>query len=174
MLYPKCSPKNRFRRPCPTLLLGCLTLAAIAIAADPPAISKITAREIPSQVAKNKGKVVLINFWATWCAPCADEFPALVKLYTAYKTRGLEVIAVSMNDFSETPDVTSFVRSQNAPFPVYIAGTVEQTFYRSVDKRWSSGLPLSMIYDNSGKLRYFHEGARTYTQLEQDIKSLLQ
>ena len=46
MLYPKCSPQNRFRRSCPRLLIGCLTLAAIAIAADPPAISKITAKQI--------------------------------------------------------------------------------------------------------------------------------
>ena len=160
-----------FRR---AALIACLILRRKRYAADQPALPRITANEIQSLVAKNKGKVVLLHFWASWCPPCAQEFPALVKLYTAYKPRGLEVIAVSMNDFSEMRDVMSFVRSQNPPFPLYIAGTVEKTFFRSIDKRWTSGLPLSVIYDKTGKLRYFHEGARTYNQFERDIKSLLE
>ena len=161
----------RFRRP---VLIACLILVADIAAADPSALPRITGKEIQSLVAKNKGKVVLLHFWASWCPPCAHEFPALVKLYTAYKPKGLKVIAVSMNDLSEMRDVMNFVRAQNPPFSLYIAGTVEKTFYRSIDKRWTSGLPLSMIYDKTGKLRYFHDRARTYTQFERDIQSLLE
>ena len=156
------------------LLMSGLILVAGTAVADPSALPKVTGKEIQALVAKNKGKVVLLNFWASWCPPCAHEFPALVKLYTAYKPKGLEVIAVSMNDLSEMRDVMNFVRAQNAPFPLYIAGTVEKTFYRSIDKRWTSGLPLSMIYDKNGDLRYFHDRARTYTQFERDIQSLIQ
>ena len=156
------------------VLIACLILVADIAAADPSALPRITGKEIQSLVAKNKGKVVLLHFWASCCPPCAHEFPALVKLYTAYKPKGLKVIAVSMNDLSEMRDVMSFVRAQNPPFPLYIAGTVEKTFYRSIDKRWTSGLPLSMIYDKTGKLRYFHDRARTYTQFERDIQSLLE
>ncbi len=156
------------------VLIACLILMAGAAAADQSALPRVTGKEIQALVAKNKGKVVLLHFWASWCPPCAHEFPALVKLYTAYKPRGLEVIAVSMNDLSEMRDVMSFVRAQNPPFPLYIAGTVEKTFYRSIDNRWTSALPLSMIFDKTGKLRYFHEGARTYNQFERDIQSLLE
>jgi thiol-disulfide isomerase/thioredoxin len=155
-------------------LIACLVLASEAFAADPPSLPMITGKGIQTLITKNKGKVVLLNFWATWCPPCAEEFPALVKAYTAYKPKGLEVIAISLNDFSETREVMTFIRSHHPSFPLYIAGTVEETFYHSIDKRWSSGLPLTMIYDKSGKLRYFHDGALTYTQFEQDIQPLLQ
>lgn len=155
------------------VLVACLILVPNAFAADPSARPRINSKEIQTLVAKNKGKVVLLHFWASWCAPCAVEFPALVNLYGTYKARGLEVVAVSLNDFSETQAVMRFVRAQNPAFPLFIAGTVEDTFYRSVDKRWSGGVPLSLIYDKTGKLRYFHDGARTFTQFEQDIQSLL-
>jgi thiol-disulfide isomerase/thioredoxin len=175
MLYPRFSLSSNFRCAGPiAILIAGLVLASNAFAADPPAVPRITAKEIQSLVAKNKGRVVLLHFWATWCPPCADEFPALAKLYAAYKAKGVEVIGVSLNDFSEMQDVASFVRQQNPPFPLYIAGTVEESFYQSIDKRWSSGLPLSMIYDKTGKLRYFDNGERTYAQFEQDIRSLLQ
>jgi thiol-disulfide isomerase/thioredoxin len=156
------------------VLIACLILVSNTFAADQSTLPKITGEGIQSLVAKNKGKVVLLHFWATWCPPCADEFPALVKVYTAYKTRGLEVIAVSLNDVSEMQDVMRFVHEQKPSFPLYIAGTVNETFYRSIDKRWSSGVPLTMIYDKTGKLRYFHDGARTYAQFDRDVQSLLQ
>ena len=156
------------------VLIACLILVSNTFAADQSTLPKITGEGIQSLVAKNKGKVVLLHFWATWCPPCADEFPALVQVYTAYKTRGLEVIAVSLNDVSEMQDVMRFVHEQKPSFPLYIAGTVNETFYRSIDKRWSSGVPLTMIYDKTGKLRYFHDGARTYAQFDRDVQSLLQ
>lgn len=156
------------------VLIACLILVSNTFAADQSTLPKITGKGIHSLVAKNKGKVVLLHFWATWCPPCADEFPALVKVYTAYKTRGLEVVAVSVNDFSEMPDVMRFVHEQKPSFPLYIAGTVNETFYQSIDKRWSSGVPLTMIYDKTGTLRYFHNDARTYAQFDRDVQSLLQ
>ena len=156
------------------VLIACLILVSNTFAADQSTLPKTTGKGIQSLVAKNKGKVVLLHFWATWCPPCADEFPALVKVYTAYKTRGLEVIAVSLNDFSEMQEVMRFVHEQQPSFPLYIAGTVNETFYQSIDKRWSSGVPLTMIYDKTGTLRYFHNDARTYAQFDRDVQSLLQ
>jgi thiol-disulfide isomerase/thioredoxin len=103
------------------VLIACLILVSNTFAADQSTLPKITGEGIQSLVAKNKGKVVLLHFWATWCPPCAEEFPALVKVYTAYKTRGLEVIAVSLNDFSEMQDAMRFVHEQKPSFPLYIA-----------------------------------------------------
>ena len=156
------------------VLIACLIVVSHTCAADQSTLPTITGAGIQSLVAKNKGKVVLLHFWATWCPPCAEEFPALVQVYTAYKPRGLEVIAVSLNDVSEMQDVMRFVHAQKPSFPLYIAGTVKETFYRSIDKRWSSGVPLTMMYDKTGKLRYFRDEPRTYAQFERDIESLLQ
>ena len=55
-----------------------------------------------------KGKVVLLDFWATWCPPCRKEIPGFVELYNTYKSRGLVVIGVSMDDAEDTPDVKRF------------------------------------------------------------------
>ena len=156
------------------VLIACLIVVSHTCAADQSTLPTITGAGIQSLVAKNKGKVILLHFWASWCPPCAEEFPALVQVYTAYKTRGLEVIAVSLNDVSEMQDVMRFVHAQKPSFPLYIAGTVKETFYRSIDKRWSSGVPLTMMYDKTGKLRYFRDEPRTYAQFERDIESLLQ
>ena len=173
MLYPRYSLKSRFRCAGATLLIGCMVFGVNAAPADPPAVSKITAKGIQSLVAKNRGKVVLLNFWATWCPPCANEFPALVRLHGAYKAKGLELIAISMNDLSEMDEVATFVRQQKPTFSLYLTGTVQDGFYQSIDKRWSSGLPLTMIYDKAGKLLFFHDGERTYAQFERDIQPLL-
>ena len=132
-----------------------------------------TDKGIKTLVEKSRGKVLLLHFWATWCPPCLEEFAALVKIHTTYKSRGLEVIGVSLNDLSEMKDVQDFLRSFNPSFPMYLAGTVDDSFYRSIDKRWSSELPLTLIYDKDGKLRYFRNDARTYDQFEKDVQSLL-
>jgi thiol-disulfide isomerase/thioredoxin len=137
------------------------------------AIKNISEKGIKDLVAQKKGKVLLINFWATWCPPCLEEFPALVKISSAYKDKGLEVVGISMNDVAEMNDLQAFLRKQKPSFAIYIAGTVEDKFYTAIDKRWTSEIPLTMIYDKEGKLRYFHNDARTYAQFEKDVQSLL-
>jgi thiol-disulfide isomerase/thioredoxin len=158
---------------CGAFLIFCLVSGQPAVGADWSTLPRITDKGIKSLIEKNRGKVLLLNFWATWCPPCVEEFPALVKIYNTYKSRGLEVIGVSLNDPSEMKDVLTFLREQKPSFPLYLAGTVDDSFYQSIDKRWSSEMPLTMIYDKSGRLRYFHNDSRTYTQFEKDLQSLL-
>ena len=159
------------------VLIAFLALApsvgALYVRADSATVQKISEKGIKDLVGKNKGKVLLLNFWATWCPPCLEEFPALVKVSTAYKAKGLEVIGISMNDASEMNELQAFLRKQKAPFTVYLAGTVPDEFYKSIDKRWTSEIPLTMIYDKDGKLRYYHNDACTYAQFEKDVQSLL-
>ena len=154
-------------------MLFALVPGHLLVGADSSTIQKISEKGIKSLVEKNKGRVLLLNFWATWCPPCLEEFPALVKINSNYKAKGLEVIGISMNDVSEMNDLQAFLRKQKAPFTVYLAGTVADAFYKTIDKRWSSEIPLTMIYDKDGKLRYFHNDACTYAQFEKDVQSLL-
>lgn len=158
---------------CAVFSIFCLVSGLLSGGAQRPALPKITDQGIKSLIEKNKGKVLVLNFWATWCSPCIEEFPALVKIHNTYKSKGLEVIGVSLNDLSDMKDVLTFLREQNPAFPLYLAGTVDDSFYRSIDKRWSSEMPLTMIYDKNGKLRYFHNNPCTYAQFEKDVQSLL-
>lgn len=161
------------RRPLYTALAALGLLVAPGVEAQSPVPAMITAKGMQSLVAQHKGKVLLVNFWATWCPPCVREFPALVQLHGVYQTKGLDIVAVSMNDEAEMKDVQAFIKKQSPPFKLYLTGTVEDEFYEAIDRRWSSELPLTMIYDRAGKLRYFHNDERTYAQFEQDVQSLL-
>jgi thiol-disulfide isomerase/thioredoxin len=155
------------------ILLAVLVLGSVQALAQTYDVKPIDVKGVKSLVDKNKGKVLLLNFWATWCPPCLEEFPALVKIHSNYKAKGVEMIGISMNDQEEMDDLQAFLRKQKVPFPIYIAGTVEDEFYTAIDKRWTSEIPLTMIYDKTGKLRYFHNDARTYEQFEKDLQSLL-
>jgi peroxiredoxin len=92
-----------------------------------------------------RGKVVLVNFWATWCPPCRQEIPALKRVYERFKAKGLIVLAIS----EEAPDtLRKFVAENDIRFPVLVdPGTKvgEQAFHMR-------GLPASFIYDRSGRL----------------------
>lgn len=154
-----------------------LLAAAGSLRAQPApaqaAPAAITASGIRGLVGKSKGKVLLVNFWATWCPPCVREFPALVKLHQAYGSRGLEVVGISMNDAAEMGDVREFLGRHKPPFPVYVAGTVDDAFYPAIDERWQTELPLTLIYDSAGTLRFYHNGERSEAQFEKDVQSLL-
>ncbi len=136
-------------------------------------LKSVEPKDIKDLVAQNKGKVVVLNFFATWCVPCHKEFPDIVKLQSKYKAQGLQVIEVSMNDVTERDDMQKFLNDQKPPFVVYIAANTEDQFYKDVDARWDTALPMTMIFDRDGKNVYFYKEARTYDEFEKDITPLL-
>jgi thiol-disulfide isomerase/thioredoxin len=136
-------------------------------------LKAVEPKDIKDLVAQNKGKVVVLNFFATWCVPCHKEFPDIVKLQSKYKAQGLQVIEVSMNDVTERDDMQKFLNEQKPPFPVYIAANTEDQFYKDVDPRWDTAMPMTMIFDRDGKNVYFYKEARTYDQFDKDITPLL-
>jgi len=144
-----------------------------AFAQGAPELKSVSPQDIKDLIARNKGKVVLLNFFATWCVPCHKEFPDIVKLQSKYKSQGLQVIEVSMNDVSEKEDMQKFLNEQKPPFAVYLASSTEDEFYKAVDSRWDTALPMTLIYDRDGKARYFYSEARNYEQFEKDITPLL-
>ncbi len=91
-----------------------------------------------------KGKVVLVNFWGTWCGPCKAEMPSLNNLYKAFKDKGFAVLAIS-TDSSEKP-VRSFVAERGISFPVLM--DKDKTVYS--DKYAVIGLPMSFLIDRNG------------------------
>ncbi len=126
--------------------------AAEAVA---PAISVrvADADEYQQTLSKLRGKVVLVDFWATWCAPCVKQFPHTVGLQRKYKDRGLAAISVSLDDPSEEPQVRDFLQKQDARFDnllsKYGAGT------ESIDAFALPGpVPCYRVYDRAGELRH--------------------
>lgn len=105
--------------------------------------------------AQLRGKMVLLNFWATWCVPCRAEMPALDALYRAYRHRGFLVLAVNFKE--PAPDVRRFVQDTKVSFPVAL--DVDGSVSRALKVR---GLPVSFLLDPDGKLLWKAIGAREW------------
>ncbi len=102
------------------------------------------------------GKVVLLNFWATWCPPCRKEMPSMVSLYQKLKDHGLKVVAVSVD--RNIDDLVGFVREYSIPFEVLHDATANISHRYGVFR-----YPESFLIDRSGKIRHHLIGAVNWT-----------
>jgi len=106
-----------------------------------------------------RGKVVLVNFWATWCPPCRKEIPDLETLYNRFKGHGLVILAISDEDFDK---VKPFIAERNVTYPVLLdPGRKVNELFQVV------GIPKTFIYDRSGKLAAESIDMRTQQQFLQ-------
>jgi peroxiredoxin len=107
-------------------------------------------------LADFRGKVVLLNFWATWCPPCRREIPSLERLYQLRKDTGFEIVAVSV-DRTSLSKVSSFVADQRMSFPVLVnpSGDVGQRY-------WMRSVPSSFLLDKKGIIKWKVIGAREW------------
>jgi thiol-disulfide isomerase/thioredoxin len=160
--------------------LAAATLAALPADAPAGPMRPTMVRDIPvgdlkKAITAYKGKVVLVNLWATWCKPCVAEFPNLVKLHTTYGSKGLVVLAVSLDEPEDRSRVIEFVASQRALFPVVLRRDGDRAgFIRPLDPKWDGAVPMTYVFDKKGsRVGRPILGARTYAQLESLVKPLL-
>ncbi len=124
---------------------------------------------------ENKGKVFAINFWASWCKPCVNEFPALVKLNKNYKDKNFNLIFISL-DFKEEVEtkLLPFLKSNDVDYISYYLDTNSpEEIMDYLDKKWDGGIPATFIFDKSGNLQNFILGERNYEFFEKEIKKLI-
>lgn len=123
-----------------------------------------------------KSQPLLINFWATWCDPCRDEFPDLVKIDNYYRPRGLQLAAVSLDDKTElTTGVPRFlreVRANRMPAYLLVAEDPEPAIVY-MDAQWSGSLPATFLIDGQGKIVYKHFGRIKLRELRAAIDQAL-
>ena len=153
-----------------------LSLAASGPAADATLLKgELDGKELSAAIAKQKGHVVLVNFWATWCVPCREEFPDFVRLEKAYRDRGLRVIGVSTDLAKDLPKVEKFLAAAPPDFPNYRkkSGGDDQDFIESVDAKWGGELPFTVLYGKDGKKTRVLSGKQSYAELEKAIAPLL-
>lgn len=117
-----------------------------------------------------KGRVILLNFWATWCVPCRAEMPSLENLYRSFKGRGLVVIGVSVDN--STKAVKSFVREKGITFPILLDENKEVSF----DDYGVIGLPVTFLIDRKGNIveKFFGERQWDSDEIKERIRELLE
>jgi len=117
------------------------------------------------KLSDRRGKVVLINFWATWCPPCRYETPALVSLANDYRSKGLEVAGISLDDEGEDV-VRDFARKYQVSYPILMSGD------SGVGSEISS-LPTTLLLDRKGRLAKTYFGLLREPEVRRDVERLL-
>ena len=153
-------------------------LPLAAGAAAPPAkreavLLPADAARLLEEVRKPGASVVLLNVWATWCQPCREEFPDLMKLRRNWADRGLRLVLVSGDFDTDRDDALRFLSAHGVAFPSFIKDGGDMEFIDGLDRRWSGALPATFLYDSSGRLRNFWEGKADYATLEQRVQDVV-
>lgn len=121
-----------------------------------------------------KAKVVVVNVWATWCIPCREEMPDLLKIRRDFADRGVSLLLVSGDFSTEREAAAEFLGEQGVDFPTYIKTGDDMAFINAFDAKWSGALPATFIYDGQGQQRHALLGKTSYAELEAKILDVLQ
>lgn len=146
------------------LLSGCSPATPQAIAASPATIKL--------HIQDSAAPLTLVHLWATWCQPCRQEFPELVKIHDEYASKGLAVILVSADDPDDPGPVEIFLAEQRSPVGTFISTQLNQPFIEMLSTNWSGALPATFLY-RQGKLLTEWEGQRSYEHYAEAIEPLL-
>ena len=131
-----------------------------------PEFSRVDLDRREVRLSSYRGKVVLLNFWATWCAPCLAEMPRFAEWQRTYGPRGLQILGVSMDDF-DGPVRTAY-RKLDLTYPVVMGDEKLAESYGGV-----FGLPRTFLIDGAGRIRFEHEGETGLDEIEREIQELL-
>jgi thiol-disulfide isomerase/thioredoxin len=149
------------------VILGAFALTANADVGDAAKLKTVLLDGKPVALDQLKGKVVMVNFWATWCPTCKAEMPQWQKFYDTYKGKGFELIAVSIDDDEKL--LRDVCKERGFTFPVA---------WRYDDKTDDNfgdiiGTPTLYIVDKTGKVAWMKRGRVTYAQLQEIVEPLL-
>jgi peroxiredoxin len=137
--------------------------------AEGPANLDITLKDMNNadyRMSELKGKVVLVNFWASWCAPCLVEIPEFIKVREQYHDRGFEILGISTDDSPQ--QLREFAEKNKTNYPlVQVSGEVEDAYGPVF------GLPTSILIARDGSVCKRHFGPLSKEQLEKELKELL-
>lgn len=156
------------------LLSGCGTrTSSTPLPPAAPVVQPATIDELVGAVRAPGARLVLLNVWATWCVPCREEFPDMVRVGREYHDRGLRLVLVSGDFDSELPAVHRFLADHGVDFLTYIKQGDDMHFIDGIDPRWSGALPATVLYDGGGRRIKFHEGKVPYDTLKTWIEAAL-
>ncbi len=121
----------------------------------------------------SSNRPLVVNFWATWCGPCVEEFPELVKFDQDY-TGKIDFITISMDELTDiNTEVPKFLARMNAKMPAYLLITDdEEAAINSITNDWQGGLPFTIIYDSKGGIFYSKQGKIKPVEVRAEIDKL--
>jgi thiol-disulfide isomerase/thioredoxin len=155
-----------------------LILAGIrspAIAARVPigedSVKAIDIAELQEFIRQHRGEMLVINVWATWCAPCVEEIPDLTTLSKEDRVR---VVGISIDDEGDViSKVVPFLKKHAVPYPIFVkAGGNDEAFINALNQQWTGAVPVTFVYDSAGKQRTMLVGKQNYVTLHKAVERL--
>ena len=139
-----------------------------------PVVSPIDLEAFKGLLTQQREHPLLVNFWATFCDPCRDEFPDLVQIDKDYRPRSLEFVTVSLDDVSELKnEVPKFLDSMKATMPAYLLNIPDpEPAINFVDSKWRGDLPATYLYNEKGEVVYKHIGRIKTDELREAIEKV--
>lgn len=154
----------------PAILAGILA----ACAPSPPSSGVVaTPSEIQAAILDSEAPLTLVHVWATWCDPCREEFPELLKAFRFANERGLDLLLVSADDPDDLEAVNVFLREHQSPVDSLVSTELSPEFVELFSTNWSGALPASFFFDANGTLVAEWAGKRSYEEYIQTIEQLL-
>lgn len=156
------------------LLTALLLAASVATAAAPDRLQPLDEGGFRAAVAAHKGKVVLFDFWATWCEPCREELPRLAALAARLRERGLVLVTISADEPEQEADALALLRRSGAGGPAFVKRPRnDEDFINFIDPKWSGALPALFLYDRQGKRAATFIGETADAEIEAAVRRLL-
>jgi thiol-disulfide isomerase/thioredoxin len=145
------------------------------IEAEPVKLEMVTAGELQKLRTNPTGKVLLINFWATWCGPCITEFPALQETWRMYRRRDFDLVTVATNYPDEKVGVMKTLQAQHASSTNLLFAS-EDTYgmQAAFDAKWDGGVPFTMVIAQGGKVLYQVQGEVDILAMRRAIQANLE
>ena len=140
----------------------------------PTNVEPIDTAGLQDLISKPKDKPLLVNFWATYCDPCRDEFPDLVKVDRDFRPKSLDFVTVSLDDLSDIKTtVPQFLAQMKATMPAYLLNVADpEPAINAVDPKWQGDLPATFLYNAKGEIVFKAFGRVNTAALREAIERL--
>jgi len=151
-----------------------IALVGLALLGAETPLVKVNETLYPKLIAERKGKVVLVDFWATWCVPCRKEMPLVAKLEAKLKAKGFVVVTISSDELDNEPAARAYLKEAGITTTGYIkAPKDDDAFIRQIDPKWGGELPALVLYDKTGKKVKVWKGETAIAEIETVVSKLL-
>ncbi len=136
-------------------------------------LKDVNAEQLQTVIESYEGeKAVLVNVWATWCIPCVEEFPIIVKLQKMYPEQ-LQVVFVSLDFPEQRQRVVSFLKEHNVNWTTYLSTDRSSNFMQSLSKKWTGAVPFTKIIDNQGNVVTSWENKADFATFNKYVKQAI-